>query len=207
MTNDNCWRELNIFTDGAIRPDFVFPDGAPGWGIHWRFTHDQFLTDEWYNDFKSKLGFEGDATIILFYSEPYTTNPAIHIDINEKENPLSLVPGAFNWRIGGDNTSMVWFNKEGFDLSDVETEVADASWAVNEPNRKAPVVALWNASDYQEVSRNTISTDYVTLVNTGIAHRIERGPTERWCVSIRLPIKAGDNWDSYVNMSSPYFRL
>lgn len=199
---NNFWRNLNISTHGAIKEDFKFPIPQKGHGVHWKYSPDQVFTSEWYLNFKDKVKFDGDPTIILFYCEKNRTNDYAHIDINEKHNPVTMVPSAFNWVVGGEGSHMVWYDQYGFTEEALWYGPVSDTWKDTEPERHAPQAAIWKVNTLNEIARLTVPTDYITLVNTGIAHRIELGPEDRWCFSIRPPFKDSDNWESYINMAS-----
>ena len=201
MKND-FWRHLNISTQGAVKEDFKFPEPKKGHGVHWKYKADQVFTEEWYSNFRSRVKFDGDPSIILFYCEKIHTNDYAHIDINEKHDPVTMVPAAFNWVLGGAGSSMVWYDQYGFTEESLWYGPTDESWKDREPERHAPHAAIWKVNTLNEIGRLQVPTDHVTLVNTGIAHRIELGPEERWCFSIRPPFKDTDNWESYINMSN-----
>lgn len=199
---NNYWRNLKISTQGALRKDFIFPKPHSGHGVHWKYSPNQIFTNEWYSNFTDKVNFGGEPTIILFYCEKLETNDYAHIDINEKHNPVTMVPAAFNWVVGGAGSHMVWFNQQGFTEESLWYGPVDKKWKETEPERHAPQAAIWKVSTLNEVARLQVSTEHVTLVNTGIAHRIELGSEDRWCFSIRPPFRNSDNWESYINMAA-----
>lgn len=197
---EKLWYHLNISTENSLRDDFIFPEKRSGHGIHWKYSPMEIFTDEWYGNFKETLKFDGDVIAALFFCENSNTNDYAHIDINEKHFPVTPVPAAFNWVYGGAGSSMVWYDQWSFEEKDLWYGKTDYEWSVNDPNRRAPGAAIWRANSLKEISRLEVPRDNVVLVNTGVAHRIELGPEDRWCVSIRLPFNSLDNWGSYVNM-------
>jgi len=196
------WRNLDIPTRGAIKEHFKFPTLQQGHGVHWKYSPEQVFSMEWYTNFRDKVKFDGDPTVILFGCEKNQTNDYAHIDINETHKPVTMVPSAFNWVVGGSGSHMVWYDQYGVTEEALWHGPVSNTWTATDPRRHAPQAAIWKASTLTELTRLQVPTDHITLVNTGIAHRIELGAEDRWCFSIRPPFKDSDNWESYINMAT-----
>ena len=201
MTTD-LWRHLNLPTLGAIKEDFEFPEPKSGHGVHWKYTPSEVFDPIWYEKFRENIKFDGECTVILFFCEKNKTNAYAHIDINEKHNPVTMVPAAFNWTVGGAGSNMVWYNQYGFTKDDLWYGETSSDWSEKDPNRRAQHAAIWPVPNLDELAKFHVPSDHVTLVNTGIAHRIELGPEDRWCFSVRLPYKDTDTWQNYIDMAN-----
>lgn len=202
----NCYKHLDIMTESAIRGDFLFPNAKSGHGVHWKYSPLDIFDSIWYTEFRQQILFSGDPTVILFYCEASNTNDYGHIDINEQHIPVTPVPAALNWVVKGSGADsyMVWYDQYEFTEDNLWYGPSDPTWSETDIQRRAPGAAIWRVSKLSEIERLVVPTDHITLVNTGIVHRIELGPANRWCVSIRLPFNATDNWESYCDLTRKY---
>lgn len=127
-----------------------------------------------------ELNFKGP---MVFYRAPYMNTGKAHIDL--APDRLTIVPGGFNFVIGGQDSSMVWYERP------------DENITVQFTMTGSPFCE-WAQSSLKEIDRYTIKENEIVLVRTDVPHTIEMKSCARTCVSLRLEFQEKFIWETLV---------
>lgn len=123
---------------------------------------------------------------MLFYRPAMTVDTEAHVDIIPR-NPEKCVASAINIVIGGNGSTMRWY--------DLPTDSREIRWT----RAKTPYLS-WPITSLEELDRCPIGLSPI-LTRVDRPHAVFVGDHERWCVSMRFSSSFG-SWDSAVERLS-----
>jgi len=194
--------KLNISTTNAVNPNFNLHQflteenfnplqRREGWPIP-KNKVNQLLNQEWIDNMK-RIGLEF-SQLIVFYNTPNYTTDFAHIDSNKDRTPALF---ALNWTLQKNDTStMHWYK-------------TPTTKAIPGKNATNLLYFEYPKTELSEIEKGTISSEYLSLVNTSIPHDITTFDTERLVFTIRFYRGYFDfdlTWDNVVEHFRQYMQ-
>jgi len=170
MTIENCWYELDMPKEAALKSSYELPKLEQGqeFGV-WTVRSLDIFNYDWLKSLYQKGLVISEA--LIFYRSPGHNTDYAHLDIH-REHPKRVSTFAMNMIIGGGDAYMSWYKTPHIDYRPTQGPAGS-------------VYYNWPVGELEEIDRHTLSDKCMTLVRVGIPHAIFMGNEPRWCISAR----------------------